>query len=88
MHCRLSGQTVCWRADTFADIAGPDKLGLDEFVRQYLRATQDTRQVVTDEAAPYFGVHVKESSLVPIDGSARISAARYEDWLKKVAVRV
>lgn len=70
------------------DIAGPDKFGLDDFVRQYLEVTQDPRQVITDEEAPYYGVHVTQSSLVPAGSSARISSAHYEDWLKQIAVQV
>ncbi|MCK9861222.1 SDR family oxidoreductase [Paenibacillus sp. ATY16] len=70
------------------EIAGPKKFGLDEFVRQYLIATQDARQVVTDDKAPYFGTELKKSSLLPDDSSARLTSARYADWLKSIAVNV
>ncbi|MDF2959619.1 MAG: NmrA family protein [Paenibacillus sp.] len=66
------------------DVAGPDQIRLDELVRQYLSANQDTRQVVTDANALYFGsVEVNDQSLVPIDSNARITSTRFEDWLSR-----
>ena len=43
------------------EIAGPERLGLDELVRRFLRAKQDARQVVTDVHARYFGIDVERS---------------------------
>ena len=37
------------------DLAGPERFRFDEIIRQFLSATQDTRQVVTDTHARYFG---------------------------------
>ncbi|MDD9270488.1 SDR family oxidoreductase [Paenibacillus sp. GCM10023248] len=72
------------------DVAGPDQIPLDEVVRQYLRATQDPRQVVTDDNALYFGsAAVNDQSLVPSDSSnARIATTRFEDWLKNTTAQV
>jgi Predicted nucleoside-diphosphate-sugar epimerases len=69
-----------------SDIAGPERIRLDEFVRQYLHATQDSRQVITDDKAPYFGADLKELSLVPGDNTALITSARYADWLSRAAI--
>src|SRR5262245_40246093 len=52
------------------EIAGPEALGIDDAVRRYLIATNDTRQVTTDNNAPYYGIKVGERTLVP-DNSAR-----------------
>lgn len=62
------------------DLAGPERLGLDELVRRFLSAKMDTRQVVTDAKARYYGVELNDHSLVPGD-NARITTTRFEDWL-------
>ncbi|BCJ76232.1 LysR family transcriptional regulator [Catellatospora sp. IY07-71] len=62
------------------DIAGPERFGQDEFVRRYLAAEQDGRQVVTDPQARYFGALLAETSLVPL-GDARLGKISMADWL-------
>jgi len=63
------------------ELAGPERFRLDEFVRRYLSATSDPRQVVTDARAPYYGLQVSdEHALVPGD-NPRIGATRFADWL-------
>ena len=64
------------------EIAGPERLGLDELVRLFLRAKQDPRQVVTDVHAQYFGIDVNDQSLTPGD-NPRIGPTRFEDWLSR-----
>jgi uncharacterized protein YbjT (DUF2867 family) len=67
-----------------ADVAGPDQICLDELVRQFLAAQQDSRQVITDDNALYFGsVEVNDQSLVPNDSHARITTTHFQDWLKR-----
>lgn len=64
------------------EIAGPDKVRLNEIVARYLKATGDTHPVVADPHATYFGVELNDASLVPSDGKpARIGRVRFEDWL-------
>jgi uncharacterized protein YbjT (DUF2867 family) len=62
------------------ELAGPEKIRLDELVRRYLSASQDPRQVVTDVHARYFGLELNDQSLTPGD-NPRIGAIRFEDWL-------
>ena len=62
------------------DLAGPERFRFDEIIRQFLSATQDTRQVVTDTHARYFGAKLDEQSLVPI-GNSHIGATRFKGWL-------
>jgi uncharacterized protein YbjT (DUF2867 family) len=62
------------------EIAGPEALGIDELVRRFLIATADSRRVVTDAKAPYYGVKVSERSLTP-DNAARLGPTRFDDWL-------
>jgi uncharacterized protein YbjT (DUF2867 family) len=65
------------------EVAGPDKYRMDELVRQALKARNDPRQVVTDPAAPYFGVYeVDDSTLVPAD-DALLGEIRFGDWLER-----
>lgn len=64
------------------ELAGPERLHLDELVRQYLSAIQDTRQVVADVNARYFGAELDDQSLVPSD-NARITTTRFSDWLSR-----
>lgn len=80
--------TVEAPANGIVDVAGPDKIGLDELVRQYLGAMQDPRKVITDDKALYFAsVEVNDQSLVPIGSSAMITTTRFQDWLKRTAVQ-
>jgi uncharacterized protein YbjT (DUF2867 family) len=64
------------------EIAGPERLGLDELVRRFLRAKQDARQVVTDVHARYFGIELNDQSLTPGD-NPRIGPTRFDDWLSR-----
>lgn len=61
------------------DVAGPEKRPMDEIVAQHLRATGDTREVVRDPEARYFGARLDDRSLVPI-GEARLGATSLADW--------
>ena len=62
------------------EIAGPEKVPLDELVRRFLRAKQDPRTVIADTHARYFGTELDDRSLTPL-GKARIGATRFDDWL-------
>ena len=53
------------------EIAGPERAPFDEIVARYPKAVGDTRPVVRDPAARYFGGLVKDDSLVPL-GEARL----------------
>jgi hypothetical protein len=67
------------------EIGGPEKLHLDELVRQILSAHMDPRVVVTDPQACYHGVRVTETALVP-DDDAQLGETRFETWLAQSAV--
>lgn len=62
------------------EVAGPEAIPLDELVRHFLRATQDTRKVVPDVHARYFGAVVDDQSLTP-GKNPRLGAIRFQDWL-------
>lgn len=62
------------------ELAGPEPLRMDELVRRFLSASQDTRQVITDPQARYFGTAVDDQSLTPGD-HPRIGPTHFADWL-------
>jgi uncharacterized protein YbjT (DUF2867 family) len=62
------------------ELAGPERLSLDEFARRYLAATKDPRKVAADIHARYFGAELDDQSLTP-GKNARLGEVRFEDWL-------
>ena len=62
------------------DIAGPEQIAMDDFIRTGLAAHGDPRVVVTDPQAPYFGAVIDDHSIVP-RGSATTYGTRFADWL-------
>jgi uncharacterized protein YbjT (DUF2867 family) len=62
------------------EIAGPEVMGMDDFVRAGLAGTADQRPVVTDAQAPYFGAVIDDHTLAP-DENATIFTTRYSDWM-------
>ncbi len=64
------------------ELAGPERVRLDEIVRRFLSANQDPRQVVADVHTRYFGAELTDQSLTPGD-NPRIGPTRFEDWLSR-----
>jgi uncharacterized protein YbjT (DUF2867 family) len=62
------------------EVAGPERIPLDELVRRYLSANRDARKVTTDVHARYFGTELNDQSLTP-GAHPRIGTTRFEDWL-------
>ena len=68
-------------ANDVIELAGPDRLRLDDLVRRVLRACGDGRTVVTDPGARYYGATLDDRSLVPrVD--AWIGPTHLDDWLR------
>jgi uncharacterized protein YbjT (DUF2867 family) len=63
------------------EVAGPERIRMDELVRKHLSASHDTRTVTTDAHAKYFGIEVNDQSLTPGD-HPRLGKTRFEEWLK------
>ncbi|WP_424630215.1 SDR family oxidoreductase [Bradyrhizobium sp. SYSU BS000235] len=63
------------------EIAGPERVRLSDLVARYLAATGDTRKVVADDQARYFGALLNDGSLVS-DNNPRLGTIRFEDWLR------
>jgi len=58
------------------EVAGPQHFRFDELIRQSLRAHNDSREVVADPHARYFGAELGERSLIPGD-DARLGQIRF-----------
>lgn len=68
------------------EVAGPEAMPLDELVRRFLHANQDTRKVVPDVRARYFGSVLDDQSLTP-GPQPRLGAIHFEDWLRQSTAR-
>jgi quercetin dioxygenase-like cupin family protein len=69
------------------EIAGPDQFHLDDLIRRNLAAVNDSREVVSDPHAPYFGGELSDRTLVP-DHEARLGETRFENWLDQPAHQI
>jgi uncharacterized protein YbjT (DUF2867 family) len=67
------------------EIAGPEKIGLDDLVRRFFVATADSREVISDPNATYFGAKIDDRSLTP-GNDAHLGTTRFDDWLRTAAV--
>ncbi len=72
--------TLAAPANGIIELAGPERIGLDKLVGRYLSAKKDTRRVVADVHARYFGTELSDRSLTPGE-NARIAPTRFETWL-------
>ena len=70
------------------ELAGPERVPLAGLVERFLRANQDTRKVIADAKAPYFGIVLNDQSLTPAGKNPRIGPTRFEEWLTRSAPRV
>ena len=64
------------------EVAGPEQFRLHELMRRRLIARHDTRTVVDDPRARFFGAEVDDRSLLPGAG-VRLAETRFEDWLSR-----
>jgi uncharacterized protein YbjT (DUF2867 family) len=62
--------------------AGPECFQLDELVRRVLHANQDSREVIADVHARYFGATLERDTLLPDEG-AIVGVSRFSDWLSQ-----
>lgn len=76
----VAGAALSEPVNGIVDLAGPEPIRMNELVRLHLAAQGDAREIVTDEAAGYFGTPVDDASLVPGENPL-LGSARYQDWL-------
>ena len=70
-------------ANGIFELAGPERIGLDDLVRRYFAAKHDTRKVLTDIHARYFGAELNDKSLTPSGDKPHIGATSFEAWLAR-----
>jgi uncharacterized protein YbjT (DUF2867 family) len=73
-------------ANGTVELAGPERVRLDELTRRVLAANGDPRRVTADGHARYFGAELDDGSLIP-DDDARIAPTRFEDWLNRTTLK-
>jgi uncharacterized protein YbjT (DUF2867 family) len=64
------------------EIAGPERVRMDEFIPAALARSGDVRELVVDEHARYFGTELADDSLVPGRG-AELGPTTYDAWAKE-----
>jgi uncharacterized protein YbjT (DUF2867 family) len=75
-------------AGSILEVAGPETMSMAAFVGKALAATGDTRSVVADSQAPYYGAVLDNHGLTPRNANPRIAPTRFETWLDRFAARV
>jgi hypothetical protein len=55
-------------------------LGIDAWARRLFAATGDTRAVIADPHAQYYGTELRGGELTPSEG-ARIGKVDFDSWL-------
>lgn len=70
------------------EVAGPERFSMYEFIRYYMNANDDPRELVMDDHALYFGAEIKDESLVPAGRNPRIGETRFEKWLQAQPVKL
>jgi len=64
------------------EVAGPEKISMDEAVRRFLQAKKDPRRVIADVHARYFGAEINDQSLTASNDKARLGTTSFADWLR------
>ena len=84
----LAEVAVAPPANAILELAGPESLPMATFVGKALAASGDTRTVVADPQARYFGAALDARGLTADGANPRIGPTRFEAWLNRSAARV
>lgn len=66
------------------EVAGPDPFQLDDLARRYLAARGDSRRVVADPQALYFGTVLNDETLIA-GAVPRFGHTEFDSWLRQQA---
>jgi uncharacterized protein YbjT (DUF2867 family) len=72
-------------ANGMLEVAGPESLSMAAFVGKALAASGDTRSVVADPQARYYGAALDDRGLNPGD-HPRVGPTRFNDWLSRGSI--
>ena len=78
--------TVGAPVNGITEVGGPQAYQLPDLIRTALTARGDSREVLADAAARYWGAEIEERALVPEEG-ATLFATRFEDWILETAAK-
>jgi uncharacterized protein YbjT (DUF2867 family) len=82
----LADITVGAPENGILEVAGPERIGMADLVKRFLRETGDTRKVVADPTARYFGAVLNDQSITA-GPNARIGSQSFEMWLSKYKMK-
>lgn len=77
----LTNITLGAPSNAIVEVAGPVQMPMNEFIRFYLDSTEDSRQLIADEQALYFGATLNDQTLIPGE-QAILGNIKYEDWFR------
>lgn len=77
----LSDAVSAEPGNAILQIAGAERLRMNEVAAEIATAYEDGRRVIADVHARYFGAELSEGSLLPGPG-ARIASHGFDDWLR------
>lgn len=75
----LAGIAVSFPVNRIVEVAGPECFKLADLVQRFLRKTGDSRQVIADLTARYFGAVLNDQSLTP-GAHSRLGSTTFEEW--------
>ncbi|MGA9650993.1 SDR family oxidoreductase [Pedobacter sp.] len=64
------------------EVAGPEKFHLSELVEKYMALKKDSRIVISDPKALYFGVELNDGSLTP-SAHPHLGTISYDEWISQ-----
>ena len=68
-------------ANATIEFAGPARLRFDEVVGLVLGGSKESRRVLTDPAATYFGVPIEQDTLLP-SSNAELGVITLQEWVQ------
>ena len=78
----LAGIAIMIPLNETVEVAGPEPIRMDDFVRRFLNTNGDPRKVITDANALYYGIPVNDQSLVP-GLHPRLGSTLFAEWLRR-----
>lgn len=81
----VANYTLAQPRNGVVEIAGPERVRMSHLVQRYLKATLDSRKVVEDAQASYFGAQIDDDTLMPGAG-AHLGSIGFDAWLARSTV--
>jgi uncharacterized protein YbjT (DUF2867 family) len=82
----LADVTLRSPANSTLEVAGPESLSMAAFLGKALAASGDTRGIVADPEARYYGAKLDQLGLNPRGAKPLVAPTRFESWLHRSKV--